>query len=67
MEYFREVHAVETTQTRAAKLAANIEANLKAVGQMPDSKPPKPQIERETPEQLARRRILKEKLRSFVD
>lgn len=54
------------TQTRAAQIAAMAESKLKALGQLPE-KPTKQQSEKETPEQLLRRRELAKKLKSFVE
>lgn len=54
------------TQTRAAQIAAMAESKLKALGQLPE-KSPKQQGEKETPEQLLRRRELARKLKSFVE
>ncbi len=55
------------TQTRAAQIAAMAGSKLKALGQLPDKKPEKQQGEKEMPEQIARRRKLQEKLRSFLE
>jgi hypothetical protein len=52
--------------TRAAQMAANIERKLSDLGQLPDAKPEKLVPEKETAEQVARRAVLKAKLKSFV-
>lgn len=54
-------------QTRAAQMAAMMEKRLEALGQLPEPKPERPVQEQETPEQLAKREVLKKKLRSFVE
>lgn len=53
-------------QTRAAQIAAMAGQKLKQLGKLPE-KPDKQQVERETPEQLAKRRELRAKLKSFAE
>lgn len=52
--------------SRAAQIAATVGARLKDLGQLPES-PTKPQIEKETTAQTARRQELVLKLRSYVE
>ncbi len=52
--------------TRAAQMAAAIEKKLKVLGLSPEPKIELSAQDRETTEQIARRTILKAKLRSFA-
>ena len=55
------------TRTRAAQIASMAKAKFSELGQLPTKKHDGPHCEKETPEQLAKRKELRAKLWSFVD